>query len=227
MNYLLNINTTTEKAIVCLSNGPDIIFSATNTNSKEHASFLHVAIHQILKDNSVSVSELKAIGVAGGPGSYTGIRVGLATAKGLCYALNIPLMMYNTLELMAFSALEKEKNVDALYCPMIDARRMEVFTAVYDAKIVTVFSPAAFELAENSFSSLIEKNTVYFFGSGAPKFKDLNKNASKNAHFPDNPINTESLALFGWNKFENKDFVNLISSKPLYLKEFYTTAKLA
>ena len=226
MNYLLNIDTTTEKAIVCLSDGANIISSATNTNSKEHASFLHVAIHQILKENSVSVSELKAIGVVGGPGSYTGIRVGLATAKGLCYALNIPLMMYNTLELMAFSALEKEKNVDALYCPMIDARRLEVFTAVYDAKFVPVFSPAALELTENSFASLIEKNTIYFFGNGAQKFRNLIKNTGKNAHFTDNQISPESLTLFGWNKFENKDFVNLISSKPLYLKEFYTTAKL-
>lgn len=227
MNYLLNIDTTTEKAIVCLSDGQEILSSATNTNSKEHASYLHVAIHQILKKNSVSVSELNAIGVVGGPGSYTGIRVGLATAKGLCYALNIPLMMYNTLELMAFSALEKEKNFDALYCPMIDARRMEVFTAVYDSKLVPVFSPAALELTENSFTSLVEQNMVYFFGSGALKFKDLIKNASTNAHFSDNHPDAESLALFGWNKFKNKDFVNLISSKPLYLKEFFTTSKLA
>ncbi|HEY5390601.1 MAG TPA: hypothetical protein VIJ57_00700, partial [Hanamia sp.] len=89
-----------------------------------------------------------------------------------------------------------------------------------------VFSPAALELTENSFASLIEKNTIYFFGNGAQKFRNLIKNTGKNAHFTDNHISPESLTLFGWNKFENKDFVNLISSKPLYLKEFYTTAKL-
>ncbi|MEO8852211.1 MAG: tRNA (adenosine(37)-N6)-threonylcarbamoyltransferase complex dimerization subunit type 1 TsaB [Ginsengibacter sp.] len=226
MEYLLNIDTTTENAIVCLSKGSEVISSATNPKSKEHAAFLHVAIHQILKENSLSVSELKAIGVVGGPGSYTGIRVGLSTAKGLCYALNIPLMMYNTLELMAFSALGKEKNFDAMYCPMLDARRMEVFTAVYDSRLASVFPPSALELTENTFASLIEKNTIYFFGNGAQKFKDLIKSVGKNAYFPDNHINSESLASFGWNKFENKEFVSLISSKPLYLKEFYTNAKL-
>lgn len=227
MNYLLNIDTTTENAIVNVSNGPDVISSATNTTSKEHAAFLHVAIHQLLKENSISVSELKAVGVAGGPGSYTGIRVGLATAKGLCYALNIPLMMYNTLELMAFSALAQEKNFKALYCPMIDARRMELFTAVYDSKFVPVISPAAMELCENTFADLIENQTIYFFGSGAKKFKDFIKNAGENTHFPEYYINSESLSRFGWHKFQNKEFVSIISSKPLYLKEFYTTAKLS
>lgn len=226
MNYILNIDTTSENAIVNLSNGPEVLASATNTVSKEHAAFLHVAIDQLLKEYSISVSELKAIGVAGGPGSYTGIRVGLATAKGLCFAATLPLMMYNTLELMAFSCIESENDVSAYYCPMIDARRMEVFTAVYDANLYPVVAPAAIELTENIWSQLLEKNKIYFFGNGAGKLKEITKNHVDNMSFVENKTTSEILAQYGWQKFQKQNFENLVDSKPLYIKEFYTTAKL-
>lgn len=227
MNYILNIDTTSENAIVNVSNGPEVIATATNSSAKEHASFLHVAIHKLLDENAIAVSELKAVGVAGGPGSYTGIRVGLATAKGLCFALNIPLMMYNTLELMAFSCIEIVNDNKAFYCPMIDARRMEVFTAVYDAALSPVIAPAAMELTEETWLPLLEKNKIYFFGSGAEKARNLIRDPVKNFHLVTNSLSSESLARFGWDKFIKKNFVNLVYSKPLYLKEFYTTAKLA
>ena len=149
MNYILNIHTTAEKAIVNISNENQVIGTSVNSEQKEHAGFLHTAIKNILDENHINIAELKAVGVTGGPGSYTGIRVGLATAKGLCFALQIPMMMYNSLELMAFSAIENfEKDKQALFCPMIDARRMEVFSAIYDNELKEILSPAAVVLDE-------------------------------------------------------------------------------
>src|SRR5690606_25144630 len=136
----------------------------------------HSAIRQILLDNNIKTNELKAVGVTGGPGSYTGIRVGMATAKGLCYALKIPLLLFNTLEVMALSAIESIGDKKALYCPMIDARRQEVFTGVYDYELNEVNSPSSMILDNNSFNTLLQKFPVYFFGSGSGKLKRQAKN---------------------------------------------------
>ncbi len=228
MNYILNIHTTGEKAIVNLSNEARVLSTATNDKQKDHASFLHIAIKKNLQDNDIAFTDLKAIGVTGGPGSYTGIRVGLATAKGLCFALKIPLMVFNSLELMAFSAIEDLEGVDkqSFFCPMIDARRMEVFTAVYDKNLNEINPHSALVLNEKSFEDLIQNNLFYYFGSGADKFKKLVENPSKNLHYILSDISSESLAQFSWNKFQKNDFENLIKAEALYVKEFYTTAKI-
>ncbi len=228
MNYILHIHTTAEKAIVNICNEDQVLDTSINTEPKEHASFLHIAIKKILQNNDIAISDIKAIGVSGGPGSYTGIRVGLATAKGLCFSLKIPMIMFNTLELMAFSAIENFPDFDrnALFCPMIDARRMEVFTAVYDYELNEINPPAAIVLEENSFKDLVEKHTFFYFGSGAEKFKKLAVPQSGNLNYILSEISSTSLAKFGWKKFQNKDFENLISAKPLYVKEFYTPAKI-
>jgi len=225
MNYILNIDTTSEKAIVNICDGQQVIGSFLNEDAKQHASFLHSSIQQLLQQNEIKPTDLKAIGVTGGPGSYTGIRVGLATAKGLCFALNIPLMMFNTLEVMAFSAIEKINKPDNLYCPLIDARRMEVFTAVYDEKLNEILEPSAMILTEDSFKEMAEKISIYFFGSGAEKFKKIINHSSENFHFTNSEISSQSLAKFSWQKFEKNEFVNIASSKPLYIKEFFSNIK--
>jgi tRNA threonylcarbamoyladenosine biosynthesis protein TsaB len=226
MNYILNIHTTAEKAIVNISNEHQLIGTSVNSEQKEHAGFLHTAIKNILAENHLKIAELKAVGVTGGPGSYTGIRVGLATAKGLCFALKIPMMMYNSLELTAFSAIENsEADSQALFCPMIDARRMEVFSAVYDHKLKEIQSPAAIVLDENSFSDLPAHFPVFYFGSGAAKFKQLAENRNTHWHYISSDVTSEALACFGWNKFKKNDFENVVNAKPLYVKEFYTPAK--
>ena len=228
MNYILNIHTTGEKAIINISNEECVLSTAINEEQKDHASFLHIAIKKILQDNDIAIRELNAIGATGGPGSYTGIRVGLATAKGLCFALKVPLMIFNSLELMAFSAIENLARVDkqSFFCPMIDARRMEVFTAVYDKNLYEVKSPIALILNENSFDELIPNIPFYYFGSGAEKFKKLVDNHSPNLNYILSDVSSESLAKFSWNKFKKNDFENLISAQALYVKEFYTTAKI-
>lgn len=225
MNYILNIHTTSEKAIVNLSDQDSVLATLVNHHSKEHAAFLHTGIHQILQQTGISPSQLKAIGVTGGPGSYTGIRIGLATAKGLCFALKIPLMIFNTLELMAFSKVEKTGDKSGMYCPMIDARRMEVFTAIYDAPLNEVIPPSAIVLDENSFAELLQKKQIYFFGSGAFKFQDLIKTKISKSSFSDEEVSSEALAAFSWKKFQKTQFENLMTGEPIYIKEFYTPVK--
>lgn len=230
MNYILNIHTTSEKAIVNLSSEGNVITSATNSQQKDHAAFLHIAIKKILHEGDIKTKAISAVGVTGGPGSYTGIRVGLATAKGLCFALEIPMMMFNTLELMAFSAIKKPRakvEEEANFCPMIDARRMEVFTAVLDQSMNEVIPPIALILNEKSFEELAREKPFYYFGSGAGKFRNLIENHNQHMHYLPSNISSEALAAWSWNKFQKKEFTNLVNAQPLYVKEFYTAARKA
>lgn len=225
MSYILNIHTTSENAIVNLSSEKQLIDTIRNDQAKEHAAFLHVAIKNILEKNGVTISDLVAVGVTGGPGSYTGIRIGLATAKGLCFGLNIPLMIFNTLELMAFSAVQNIDDKSAVYCPMIDARRMEVFAALYHPNLQTELEPSAMKLDTDSVSIFDTGKAVYFFGSGSEKFEKILNNKPANFIFRDEELTSEAFAEFSRHRFENKKFENVLIAEPIYLKEFYTTAK--
>jgi tRNA threonylcarbamoyladenosine biosynthesis protein TsaB len=222
MNYILNIHTATENAIVTLCNGGDVLKTLINSDPKRHASFLHVAINQILKDTNIQPNDLCAVGVTAGPGSYTGIRVGLASAKGLCFALNIPLMILNTLEVMAISLIENINNQEALYCPMIDARRMEVFTSVYDRNLREVIPPTAIVLTEDTFGDLISVRPVYFIGSGIQKFKKINSHIPQSNFLDELTISSKSFGAFAWKQFKSKKFDDVANASALYIKEFYT-----
>lgn len=221
MKCLLNIHTSTETAIVNVCDGSKVLATVTNNEQRQHAAFLHSAIRQILLDNNIRTNELRAIGVTAGPGSYTGIRVGMATAKGLCYALKIPLLLFNTLEVMALSAIESMGNKNALYCPMIDARRQEVFTGVYNYQLNEVSPPSSMILNENSFNTLLQESPMYFFGSGSGKFKLLAKNTSEMFFIDGLDISSQVLCHFSLTKFQNSDFENPSQAHPLYIKNFY------
>jgi tRNA threonylcarbamoyladenosine biosynthesis protein TsaB len=220
MAYILNIHTSTETAIVNLISGEQIIDTLVNTESKKHASFLHAGIQNLLNGNGIDIRDISAIGAGIGPGSYTGIRIGLATAKGLCYALKIPLITYHALELIALTAISFVNDPESLYCPMIDARRMEVYTAMYNYAMIELALPSANILDENSFSDMLNSNKIYFSGSGSEKFKKICK--SKNAFFIKEEISTKSLAQVSIKKFEKREFENITSAQPLYIKEFHT-----
>ncbi len=220
MSYILNIHTATETAIVNLSRDGDTLRTMTNDDTKNHAAFLHSAIDELLKREGVPFKKLDAIGITSGPGSYTGIRVGLAAAKGFCYALNIPLITFNTLEVMALSAAMLEKDREALYCPMIDARRMEVYTALYSYDLKEIEPPSAKILDENSFEKYKHLNRIILSGSGNKKFNGLIK--PTNFFFSDSNISSESLTIFSLDKFKKSEHENLVYSHPLYIKEFYT-----
>jgi tRNA threonylcarbamoyladenosine biosynthesis protein TsaB len=159
--------------------------------------------------------DLDVIGITAGPGSYTGLRVGMATAKGLCYALQIPLIAVNTLEAMASMALEEDAE---LICPMIDARRMEVFTAVYDKNLVPVLSPCAMILNKNTFAGLFEEKKIIIFGNGNKKFLDLKPGI--NAIFKNLAFNAGHRSRVIHYKNSSLDFTPLPYAEPYYLKEF-------
>lgn len=223
MALILNIDTATETATISLSEKDMVIESVTNSNQKDHASFLQPAIKNLLLKTGLPINKLNAIAVTQGPGSYTGLRVAMASAKGLCYALNIPMITLNTLEVMALSSIKQIQDEAALYCPMIDARRMEVFTAVYDRHLTEMINPCAMILDEISFKDILQTNKVYFSGSGILKLKDMAKN--KNAFFIDSKISPDAMAQLSYENYIKKNFADIYYASAVYLKAFYTPSK--
>lgn len=226
MAIILNIDTTGSKASIALATDGNTIAEASNAEQRDHASWIHQAISQLLQDNSLTAAELSAIAVTIGPGSYTGLRVGLATAKGFCYALNIPLITENTLHVMAFHAISrysgKGKSDFDFYIPMIDARRMEVFTAVYDQELNEIMHPTAMILDHGSFENYVNMRTL-IFGSGALKFKNILSDHS--AVFNESEATAVDMSRLSYEKYVNKSFSDIVYCDPLYLKEFYSPEK--
>lgn len=219
MALILFIDTSTEIAWVGLEKDGDILAVATNKLQKEHASFLHPAIEDLLKDNKFVFSQLDAVAIASGPGSYTGLRVAMATAKGFCFALHIPLITINSLKLMAYAASLSVDNKEFILCPMIDARRMEVFTAAYNNSLEEILPPISLILNEKSYSDILTENKIYFFGNGALKWQEIS--AHKNAHFIAAPSINKAFAAIAENAFSTQNFADLALSEPEYIKEFY------
>lgn len=223
MSFILNIDTSGTAASVSIGSGGELIGLKENTAQSEHASFLQPAIKELLSDLQMNINDIDAVAVVNGPGSYTGLRVGLASAKGICYALNKPLITVGTLPLMAFSALEyvdpAEKS-SILLCPMIDARRQEVFTAVYNSNLELILPPQAHILFNDSFVATLLQKKMLFFGNGAAKFASMTQHA--NALFAGVYSNSAGLCRFSNASFLSKDFTPLAYSEPLYIKEFYS-----
>ena len=217
MSLILNIDTAITKASICLAKDQEIVELKINDVQKDHAAWLHTCIAETLKKNSFTASQLQAVAVSIGPGSYTGLRVGLAAAKGLCFALAIPLITVSTLEMIAYAVKEEATN---LICPMIDARRMEVYTAVYDKFLQEKKSAAAMIVDETSFSSLLLSENILFCGNGSKKLKSLITNT--NAIFSTTESNASHLAALSFNRFLIKGFADLAYTEPLYIKEFYS-----
>jgi tRNA threonylcarbamoyladenosine biosynthesis protein TsaB len=220
MSFILNIDTAVDVASVCLAKNGKPLQLITNENQKDHAAWLHPAIAELLHRNGIAMKNIEAIAITIGPGSYTGLRVSLATAKGLCYAMNIPLIAIGTLNMMAFAV---EKEADDLICPMIDARRMEVFAAVYDKFLHPVISPQVMSINEDSFTELLSSHKILFCGSGSNKLQKLISNSS--AIFTNTVSNASFLAPVSYNHFCKKEFADLAYTEPLYLKEFYSSSR--
>jgi tRNA threonylcarbamoyladenosine biosynthesis protein TsaB len=222
---LLHIDTATEKAGVCISQDEKVLAVETNDAQKNHASFVQPAIQALLKNTGIVRSQIDAISVTAGPGSYTGLRVGMATAKGLAYALNKPLILKNTLEVMAYAAIQDSMavgqiNANMLFCPMIDARRMEVFTGLYDAGLQIVTPPYALILEPDSFDSYLIDNNITFSGNGHYKYKEIIQN--KKVIFTDVKHDVNHLSILAFNAYLHKQFADIAYSEPFYLKEFFT-----
>ena len=170
MAYILSIETTTTNCSVSLSfKGETLVLKDDYTPGFSHAERLHVYIDEVLKEAKIDAQQLNAIAVSKGPGSYTGLRIGVSAAKGLCFALNIPLISIATLE-----ALSHQTSIDdGVIIPMLDARRMEVYSAVFSSKYKQIRDTQAQILEENSFKDYLDSGNVYFIGSGVEKTKEL------------------------------------------------------
>lgn len=224
MALLLNIDTATEVASACISSNGSSLAFIENRNQREHASFINAAIDSILNEAGLQLKDIDALALTSGPGSYTGLRVGMATAKGFCYALGKPLIAINTLEVMAEAALETIKtDKDTWLCPMIEARRMEVFTALYDIELKNILPPQPLILEEKSFDTYITEREIVFFGSGSLKFKALN--GSANARFEHAAHNAKHLAIIADKAFQQKKFSDVSYSEPEYFKDFHIVSK--
>lgn len=219
MALILNIDTATEKGSISLSKDGISLALSENGEQKDHASWLHTAIEKMMVGNGFLMKDLDAVAVTSGPGSYTGLRVGMAAAKGFCYGLQIPLLTENTLKVMAFAAREQFPS-SGLFCPMIDARRMEVFTAVYQNDLMEQLPVMAMVIDQNSFSGLLRDHTVSFFGGGSYKCKPLI--ASPNALFLEINYNAGYLGILSFLRYLQREFTELAYSEPVYTKEFYT-----
>ena len=220
MALLLNIDTAVEAASVCLAKDSKVLAISINEKQKDHAAWLHVAVKEIFDTNNLLPGSIDAVAVTGGPGSYTGLRIGMASAKGLCYALNKPLITLNTLLVMANAA----KDADAeLLCPMIDARRMDVFTAIYTKDLRIVKEPLAITLNEKSFDEELANTSICFFGHGSEKLQKIKNHP--NAIFAKIDFDATDMVLLAQEKFIKKDFADLAYAEPLYLKEFYTPVR--
>ena len=221
MVYLLNIETATKNCSVSLSaNGQllDVLEYAGENYS--HAEKLHVFIKQILDHNQLKTHNLDAIAVSMGPGSYTGLRIGVSAAKGLAYALNIPLIAVSTLEILA----RKTQTDNAYIIPVIDARRMEVYSAVYDTQYHLVRKVQADLLEEQPFESYLNEKTVIFVGDAVPKLQDFLSHPNavfSNERFP----SAKEMHQPAYQKFLNQDFENTAYFEPFYLKDFIVTRK--
>ena len=219
MAYILNIETATKNCSVSVSeNGKTIALKELNDGSYSHAEKLHEFIKEAVTKAGIEFSNLNAVAVSKGPGSYTGLRIGVSAAKGLCFALNIPLLSVNTLASLANSI----KVETGLKIPLLDARRMEVYTAVFDEKNEVVKEVTARVIDESSFADFLNKERVTFAGDGAEKCKNIIKHP--NAFFIDGLYpSAKEIGLLSHKKYLQKDFEDVAYFEPYYLKDFIVT----
>jgi tRNA threonylcarbamoyladenosine biosynthesis protein TsaB len=217
MSLILHINTALERGSVSIADDDCLLSERSSGVQSEHASFLQPAILEMLQEQGMRLQDLSAIAVVHGPGSYTGLRVGMACAKGICYALNLPMITVGTLEWMASAALGGEA---PLLCPMIDARRDEVFTALYDREGNEVRAPFAAILDSGSFGPELQAGKVHFFGNGAEKFERMIQHA--NTIFTPVFPGSYHLSLLSRSRFRQASFSEVAYSEPLYVKDFHT-----
>ncbi|MEO0045169.1 MAG: tRNA threonylcarbamoyladenosine biosynthesis protein TsaB [Bacteroidota bacterium] len=220
MAYILNIETATKNCSVSLAkDGQTVLCKEIAEQGYSHAEKLHVFIEEILKESQVDFREIRAIAVSKGPGSYTGLRIGVSTAKGLCYALGIPLIAVDTLAVLA----QKVTQEDGLIIPMIDARRMEVYSAVFDANHKKIMEVQAEVLTENSYADIAE--TIYIIGDCQEKCQTvLTKNNFvfiPEIVFP----SANEMSPISFEKFTKNDFEDVAYFEPFYLKDFMLTKK--
>lgn len=216
MAIILNIETSTTNCSVSLSNeGETLVLKEDNNANYSHAESLHIFIDDVIKMAKLNSKDLEAIAVSKGPGSYTGLRIGVSAAKGLCYALKIPLISVSTLNALAHQV----KINEGIIVPMLDARRLEVYSAVYDASYNEIRGVEAQVLDESSFSAYLEQKIVYFIGNGVEKTKQLISHP--NAVFIEAKLpSANEMSSLAYQKYKKSDIEDVAYFEPFYLKDF-------
>jgi tRNA threonylcarbamoyladenosine biosynthesis protein TsaB len=216
VDIILSIETSTTNCSVSLSKQGET-FAILEDNSKEfsHAERLHVYIEKLLAENKLTANQLDAIAVSKGPGSYTGLRIGVSAAKGLCFALDKPLISVSTLEALSHQ-VQIEKG---LIVPMLDARRMEVYSAIFDKDYNEIRQVEAQIIEADSFADYLEKGHVYFLGNGVEKTKSIIQHP--NAYFVADKLPSASeMSQIAYNKYKKNDIEDVAYFEPYYLKDF-------
>ena len=223
MALILNIESSTSVCSVCLAEDGKKIAGRETHKQNAHSKILTVFIEDIFKEKNIKVKDIDAVAVSKGPGSYTGLRIGVSAAKGIAYGASVPLISVSTLLNMAYGAkqiLKSEKNV--LFAPMIDARRMEVYTQLFDFELNAVNNIKAKIIDDTFLKDVSKNNKIYFFGDGAAKCKDII--GSENIIFADNLYpSADYMISFSEKAFKNKNFEDVAYFEPFYLKDFIAT----
>jgi tRNA threonylcarbamoyladenosine biosynthesis protein TsaB len=235
---ILNLETATTACSVALAKDGELLALKEINGDYSHAENLTVFIENVLQQANLTLADVDAIAVSKGPGSYTGLRIGVSAAKGLCYSLNKPLIAIDTLQHLSLSVSSnylsqcypepvEGQHSTFLFCPMIDARRMEVYCAIYDSSLTCVKETAAEIIDEQSFFGVLAKNKIIFFGNGAAKCKSiLSKNA--NAIFIDDvELSAKNMISLSEKAFTKKQFEDVAYFEPYYLKDFVAGKKKA
>ncbi|MEM1137112.1 MAG: tRNA (adenosine(37)-N6)-threonylcarbamoyltransferase complex dimerization subunit type 1 TsaB [Bacteroidota bacterium] len=219
---ILSIETATEVCSIALHSNKKLVAYEEIHLQKSHSGYLTVMIEHLMNSCGVAVTDVEGIAVSEGPGSYTGLRIGVSTAKGLCYAWEKPLIAISTLEAMAISAIKNVPSFiqhDHIFCPMLDARRMEVYLALYDKSLSQTLAPQPVIIDNNSLESYSDKHKIICFGNGAKKCKDVLLH--ENFLFIDGYIpSAKGVGILAQQAYNDKRFVDLAYFEPFYLKTY-------
>ena len=221
MSCILNIETSTKTCSVAVCQDGSVIFEKINNDANSHTKYLSSFVDEAISFADNHAIPLDAVAVSSGPGSYTGLRIGVSTAKGVCYGRNIPLIAIPTLKLLCVKPLLSDdiEDEEALLCPMIDARRMEAYTTIYDRALKEIRSVQADIIDEHTYAEWLNKGVVYFFGNGSEKCKEVIKHP--NARFVEGITPTaKSMLPLAEMAIARQDFVDVAYFEPFYLKDF-------
>lgn len=220
--YILNLETSTKNCSVSLSkNGILVAIKEFNDGNYSHAEFLNPFIGEVLKMGNISFSDLSAIAVSKGPGSYTGLRIGVSAAKGLCFALDVPMISVDTMAVLAQSIAVES----GVIIPLLDARRMEVYQAIFDSNHQSLLPTEAVIVVENTYDYWFEKSKVYFVGDAVTKIKTV-INHPNAIFYEDTFPSASQMGALAFQKFLKNDFENVAYFEPFYLKDFIVLKKL-
>lgn len=220
MPFILQIESSTSSCSVALSADGKVIALKEIAERNVHASHITLFIDHVMKESGRLMTDLDAVAISMGPGSYTGLRIGVSTAKGICYALDIPLLAVHTLQSMAAGLQGRENYENTLFCPMIDARRMEVYSAIYNDQLELILPVEARIINSESFSELLSDNKIVFFGDGAMKCEETLGSKANAIFVPDFINSAADMTQPALAAFLKEEFQDTAYFEPYYLKDF-------